>query len=108
MRLDLTREHIQAAMSILRENRPAQVALLAILGGTRFRYFHKGVLIPTYCPRMKRGHECGEKDSFDHLIRCYALQTRVRTGAESIPFLVVMAKKAIPLRPRTARPFYPV
>ena len=106
IRLDLSRELIQAAMSILREDRPAQITLMTILGGTRFKYAYQGLLIPTSCPRMRGGERCNQQDSFDHLIFCYALQTQLKTGLESVPFLVTMARKATPGHPRRVRPMF--
>ena len=79
VRLELTREMAQAAMSILRDERPAQAALIAILALTRFRYFCRGVLIPTCCRRLIGGESCNGRDTFDHLACCYALQAQLKT-----------------------------
>ena len=94
------------AMSALRGERAAQVTLMSILGGTRFKAYFHGVLVPTRCPRMKRRGVCGEEDTYEHLIWCYWLTDRERKGPDSLDFLLAMARKAIPPIPGKVRPMY--
>ena len=105
-RLELTREIIQMATSILRTERAAQVTLMSILGGTRFKAYFHGVLVPTKCPHKKRRGICGEEDSYEHLLWCYWLENREQKGPDSLDFLVAMARKTIPQIPGTAQPMF--
>ena len=103
-RLELTRQVIQMAKSVLRTERAAQVTLMSILGGTRFETHFHGVLVLTMCPRQKRNGTCRREDSYDHLLWRYWLRDREARGADSLDFLVTMARKAIPPIPGTVRP----
>ena len=58
-------------MSLLRDERGAQVILAAILGGTRFKYFFHKVLAPAACPDVVNGRVCWSVDSFSHLLYGY-------------------------------------
>ena len=78
--LELTREIVRAAFTILQGERSAQVTLAAILSGTRFRCCLNGVLVPVKCPNRRGGAPCGAADSFTHLLRCYRLQKKPRWG----------------------------
>ena len=105
-RLELTREIVQMAMARLRRKRAAQETLMSILGATRFKTFFHGVLVPTRCPNYRRGRLCGAEDSYEHLTWCYKLREMERKGIESLDFLVVMAKRAIPPVPGTVQTRY--
>ena len=105
-RLQLTREIVYMAMSVLRNERAAQVTLMSILGATRFKTFFHGVLVPTRCPRLLRHRACGLEDSYVHLLQCYRIQRLERKGAEPLDFLVEMARRAAPARPGTVRPMF--
>ena len=105
-RLQLTREIAHMTMSMLRKERAAQVTLLSILGGTRFKHPFHGVLVPTMCPRMRNGNRCGAEDSYEHLLRCYGLRRRERMGVDALDFLVLTARKAIPPVPGMVNPMY--
>ena len=107
-RLELTREIVGMAMSALRRERAAQVTLLSILGATRFKTYFHGVLIPTRCPHTWGRVACGQEDTYQHLLACYKIQHLERKGAESIDFLIKMARTARPARPGTAEPRFVV
>ena len=106
--LELTREIIHSAMSMLSRDRAAQVTLLSILGATRFKTFFHGVLVPTRCPHVLGGEVCGTEDSYEHLLRCHGLRIHERKGADSLDFLVMMARRAVPAIPGTVMPMYVV
>ena len=107
-RLELTREIVGLAMSALRRERAAQVTLLSILGATRFKTYFHGVLIPTRCPHTWGRVACGQEDTYQHLLICYKIQHLERKGAESLDFLITMARKARPARPGTVEPRFAV
>ena len=106
IRLELTRELVRAALTMLQEERPAQVTLTKILSGARFKYLLDGVLVPTRCPNKYRGTDCGLEDSFDHLLSCYKLRSRIKKGAQVIGFLLLMARRARPPPPGLTRPLH--
>ena len=94
LRLGLTREIIQEALSKLRMKHSAQVNLLSIVCGTRYKYYHQGLLLPTQCPnKHNRVRTCGITDTFDHMLNCYSLRSHLKTGPEAVGFLVMMAKR---------------
>ena len=105
-RLQITREIVHLTMSMLRRERAAQVTLISILGGTRFKHHFHGVLVPTRCPKLRNGRRCGSEDSYEHLLRCYGLRRYERTGPDALDFLVLMARKAIPPVPGMVDPMY--
>ena len=105
-RLELTRELVRIAYTILKEERRAQVTLAKILSGTRFKYYLNGVLVPTRCPNKFGRGECNQCDSFDHLLRCYGLRKKFKKGADSVKFLILMARRAIPPLNKRTRPMY--
>ena len=74
-RLSLTREIVAAALAALEQDLAAQVNLLSILGGTRFKYALHGVLVPTKCPNKRYGRRCNQEDTYEHLLNCYSLST---------------------------------
>ena len=107
-RLELTREIVGLAMSALRRERAAQVTLLSILGATRFKTYFHGVVIPTRCPHTWGRVVCGQEDTYQHLLICYKIQHLERKGAESLDFLITMARRARPARPGTVEPRFAV
>ena len=104
--LQLTREIVAAAMAVLQRKRDLQVTLISILGATRFKRAFHGVLVPTRCPHFRHGVLCGREDSFSHLIDCYNLRGGLKKGAESIDFLVSMARKTVTDTPGRSIPLY--
>ena len=105
-RLSLTREVVAAALAVLQSDHAAQVNLLSILGGTRFKYAIHGVLVPTRCPNKRYGRQCDQEDSYEHLLRCYALSTEERPGVAAVDFLVTMAKRTKTRQPGVPTPMY--
>ena len=97
---------VYLTMSMLRRERAAQVTLISILGGARFKYHFHGALVPTSCPRMRGGNRCGAEDSYEHLLRCYGLRRRERVGADALDFLVLMARKTSPSVPGMVNPMF--
>ena len=93
--LNLTREIIREAMTLLRGEREHQVNLFRILSATRFRILTKGGLLPTICPRPG----CFRRDSFWHLLQCYQLTNSVECGVFAVPFLTYLARKTVTTRP---------
>ena len=104
--LQLTREIVAAAMAVLQRKRELQVTLISILGATRFKRAFHGVLVPASCPHFRHGVLCGREDSFSHLLDCYNLRSGIKKGAESIDFLVEMAKKTVTTSPGRSVPLY--
>ena len=98
--LRITREVVSEAMSVLRGDRAAQVTLVSILSATRFRVHYDGRVLDTVCEGCKV-----RKDSFEHMLQCYALTGQLRRGADSVKFLVQMAKKTKLSPPGVSRPF---
>ena len=96
LKLDSTREIINEALSKLRLRHREQVNLLSILCGTRYKYYHKGTLLPTWCPNKHNGQICGRTDTFEHMLLCYNLRQQMATGPDAISFLVKMAKRTLP------------
>ena len=91
--LNLTREVVREAFTVLRGERHLQVGLAQILGATRYKVLTEGKVYHVKCPKTY----CFEKDSFAHMLQCYNLAEEVETGTESVPFLVKMARRtAIP------------
>ena len=100
--LEAKRDHIQEAMSRLRDSHLAQITLATILCGTRFKRAFQGVLVPTECPngwRKKKGVQCGKEDSFEHLIRRHGLITYREENPHVVDLMVKMARKATPKTP---------
>ena len=105
LRLKLTREIIQEALSRLRFKHAEQVNLLSIICGTRYKYYYQDTLLPTQCPnRHNRVRECGVSDSFNHMLQCYALDRNLRAGMEATDFLVMMAKRTLAKDRKWAKP----
>ena len=104
MNLELARELVRSALTILQGERLAQVTLAKILSGARFGYYLNGVLVPTQCPNTYRRVRGGRVDSFAHLLRCSGLQNKIKEGPASVDFLLLMARRTIPPMPRQARP----
>ena len=88
IRLQLTRPIVKEIYSQLRDDRKAQITITRVLGATRFKYAHRGHLLEVRCPKCRR-----EPDTYIHMLECYALQALEATGAQSIDFLVDLAKK---------------
>ena len=86
--LELTREIVREALEILRGERRLQVNLARILGAVRFKVLTQGKVYHVKCPKK----HCFEKDSFQHMLRCYHLEDVVTIGVEAVPFLVKMAR----------------
>ena len=102
-RLCWAREVIAVALAGLQRDHAAQVNLLSILGGTRFKYGLHGMLVPTRCPHWICGRPCSKEDSYLHLLQCYSLSTGELPEAAAADFLMLMAR-----RTKTARPGAPV
>ena len=81
--LQLSRAMVKEALGSLLGNRAAQVALVAILGATRFRVHHRNRGQPTRCGKCRH-----VEDSVDHLLRCYDLLTDHQGGENAADFLV--------------------
>ena len=103
---DERREEVAAALAVLQSDHAAQVNLLSILGGARFKYAIHGVLVPTRCPNKKYGRQCNREDSYEHLLRCYALSTEERPGIAAVDFLVTLAKRTKTRQPGVPTPMY--
>ena len=107
LRLKLNRAIIQEALSKLRAKHAAQINLLSIICGTRYKYYHQGLLLPTQCPnKYNRVRECGITDTFNHMLNCYGLRIHLKTGPEAVDFLVMMAKRTQTEGKRRVRPRY--
>ena len=87
-RLGLTRSILVEALQTLRDERRAQSNLLAVIGATRYKTVTKTGLADTRCPLR----HC-ERDSFDHMLRCYDLAASEEHGVGAVPFLVKLARK---------------
>ena len=88
-RLQLTRKVLVEATQILRGERRAQSNLLAVIGATRYKMVTKHGLVDTCCPLR----HCRQKNSFEHMPKCYDLESSVEHGAMAVQFLVKMARK---------------
>ena len=66
-------------------------AMAQILGATRFKVLTGNGAYRTKCPKQT----CFEKDSFQHMLRCYEPRESLSVGAQVAPFLVRMAGKAL-------------
>ena len=78
-RSELTTEIAGMAMSALRGERAAQATIMSILGGTCFKAYFHGVLVPARSPRMKRRGVCEEEDSYEHLVGSRAASEKDRS-----------------------------
>ena len=105
-KLSLTREAIKLALMVLKDNHKAQINLMNIICGTRFKYHFHGVLVPTRCPNKYHGRKCNETDSLEHLLRCYGLQKIDREGPMIVEFLTIMATRTITEEPGKPAPMY--
>ena len=94
------------ALALLKDNHKAQVNLISIICGTRFKYHFHSVLVPTRCPNDYYGKPCGKMDSFEHLLTCYGLRKRNREGPAIVEFLVLMATRALTKNPGKPMPMY--
>ena len=103
-RLELTREIINEAWSKPRLKHQMQVNLLCILCGTRFQFYYKGTLLPTWCPNKHHEQVCGQTGTFEHMLQCYNQRQHVRTGPAAIDVLVLMAKRTLPKGKNVSRP----
>ena len=106
LQLHLTREIINEALSKLRLQHRAQMNLLSILCGTRFKYYYKGILLPTWCPNRHQRQICGSTDTFNHLLVCYDLRRNLEAERGTSAFLVRMAKRTLPKNIQRPRPRY--
>ena len=88
-KLQLTREVVAEAIQALRDERRAQSNLLDILSAGRYKTLTKQGLMDTHCPLQA----CQQRDSFEHMIRCYDLEKGRKQGAEAVGFLIKMARK---------------
>ena len=98
--LGVTRAAIKEAPQQLRHERQQQTNLAGILGATRFKIRVNGRAYRAKCPKA----QCYAKDSFGRMLDCYSLQQEVLYGSKVVPFLVKMAKVALPT---TGRPRIP-
>ena len=105
-RLELTREIVGAVLAALQSDHAAQVNLLSVLGGTRFKYAIHGVLVPTKCPNRRYGRRCDREDSYLHLLQCYSLSTEERPGVAAIDFLIKLARRTKTRQPGVPTPMY--
>ena len=96
LKLELTREIINEALSKLPRKHKEQINLLGILCGTRYKYYYKGTLLPTWCPNKHQQQTCGQTDTFEHMVVCYGLRQYMAKGPGAIDFLVKMAKRTLP------------
>ena len=100
LRLKLTREIIQEALSRLRFKHAEQVNLLSIICGARYKYYYQSILLPTQCPNQhNRARECGVSDSFSYMLR-------LRAGPEATDSLVMTAKRTLATGRKWAKPRY--
>ena len=104
--LQLTKEIVIAALSVLREKHEAQINLISILTGTRFKYHFHGVVVPTFGPNRQYGRTYGEEDGFKHMSHCYGLEAQVRQGPEAIDFLAKLARQTVTKEPSRPTPMY--
>ena len=88
-RLQLTREVVVEAVQALRDERRAQSNLLDILSASRYKTLAKQGLMDTHCPLQA----CQQRDSFEHMIQRYDLESERKQGTEAAGFLVRMARK---------------
>ena len=105
-KLQLTREIVITALSALRDAHEEQVNLVSILSGARFKHHFHGVLVPTCCPNVYYGRRCNKEDNFEHLLDCYKLRERLKTGPEAVNFLVTMAQRTATKEPGKPTPMY--
>ena len=72
-----------------------------ILSAQRYKTLAQDGMHATRCPLQA----CQEKDSFDHMLRCYDLERSVERGATAAAFLARMARKTQIVNPRHIRRF---
>ena len=94
--LQLTREIVSIAIAELKHDHRAQINLLRILSGVRFKYAAYGTLVPIQCPNSFYGRQCRKEDSYEHMLACYGLDALAQKGPLAIPFLTKMAKRTKP------------
>ena len=99
--LGLTRDTVQEALRLLRDELKAQCNLLDILSAQRYKTLAQDGMPATRCPLQA----CQEKDSFDHMLRCYDLERYVGRGAATAAFLARMARKTEIVNPHHIRRF---
>ena len=103
-RLQLTRKIASVTLSELKAHHGAQINLMRILSGVRFKHAAYGLLVPMRCSNRLYDRRCVAEDSCDHLVRSYRVEPQLPAGPEAIPFLTIMAKRARPdiaSKPRT-------
>ena len=99
-KLGLTRGIVKEALRELKSVRAAQITLGTVLGATRFRLYQGSRRLATRCGKCRH-----VEDSFDHMLRCYDLMGEYQTGANTVDFLVTMAKKVKLSPPGISLPF---
>ena len=104
--LEISREMVKTALAGLRDNHKAQINLLNILSGTRFKYPFHGVLVPTCCQNIVGERECGAEDSFEHMMQCYSICVPTKKGPEYIDFMVNLAVKTLHAGPGGPKPMF--
>ena len=102
----LTRDIISAALAELQRTHKAQINLLSIICGTRFKYYKFGMLVPTKCPHERYGVICGREDGIEHLLKCYSITERERNEIETVDFLVDLALRTRPSNPKGPVPLF--
>ena len=100
-KLQLTRGVVVEALQHLQNERRAQCNLLMILSAARYKMLTKDGLSDTVCPLTR----CNERDTFEHMLQCYDLTTKVERGEAAVNFLIAMARKTQILDPKAPRPF---
>ena len=97
-RLGLTRAIIRDVLEVLRDSRILQSTFCSIICATRFKYFYKGVILPTIC------QYCGQVDSLSHLIACVNIGDVPRGDEDELrDYLVELSRRA-----NNVNPNYPV
>ena len=102
-RLEVDRELVQQVLAELSYSRALQATFCSIICATRFKYCHKGRLLPTVC------QYCGSVDSLEHLMACVRIgpmppHDSSEEGIENrVRFLVELAVRA-----HNVNPGYPV
>ena len=97
-----TQEALKEALYLLSDGRAAQVNLAEIISAACCEILTEGGIFRAKCPKRLRF----QRDSFRRMIECYELTPRVAQGARAAPFLVTMAKRAMPAVPRSSIPMY--
>ena len=95
LRLDLSREIVEAAISKLCVRRPGQVNLVRCA---------PHALLRTWGGNDYDRRECGSADTFDYMLHCFGPRSHMARGPAAADILVRMSKGTFPRGAQRPRP----